>query len=101
MIAMNDESSDSEENIQQELSNCIKPFINSLPKIYRDALKEFDLNGVSQKKLAKKLGISHSAIKSRVQRGRGMLAKLFQSCCEYQLDARGNIMDYKKKSNCC
>lgn len=101
MMAMRDESFDWEENIHQELSNCIKPFINSLPKIYRDALQEVELNGVSQKKLAEKLGISHSAIKSRVQRGREMLTKLFQTCCEYQLDSRGNIIDYKNKSSCC
>jgi RNA polymerase sigma-70 factor (ECF subfamily) len=83
------------------LSKCIKPFINSLPEIYRDALETVDINGISQKALAKELGISHSAVKSRVQRGREMLAALFQSCCTYDLDSRGNIIDYHANPKCC
>ncbi len=88
-----------EPNIRQELSKCIQPFIQSLPEKYGDAVTAVDLQGISQKALAEELGLSHSAIKSRVQRGRQMLAELFKSCCSYELDARGNIMDFE--TGCC
>jgi RNA polymerase sigma-70 factor (ECF subfamily) len=98
---LGDKKLDSQEIIREELSKCIKPFINSLPDIYRDALDAVELKGVSQKALANELGVSHSAIKSRVQRGREMLAALFQSCCTYDLDVRGNIIDYHSVPKCC
>jgi catechol 2,3-dioxygenase-like lactoylglutathione lyase family enzyme len=59
------------------------------------------LNRVSQKTFAKELGLSHSAIKSRVQRGREMLAALFQSYFTYDLDSRGEIIDYQASFKCC
>ena len=96
-----DKNFDSQEIVREELSKCIKPFINSLPQIYRETLETVDLKGVSQKALAKELGISYSTVKSRVQRGREMLAALFQSCCTYDLDSRGKIIDYHASSKCC
>ncbi len=98
---MSEESLEQQDKIRQELSNCIQPFVKSLPKKYRDAVEAVDLKGVSQKAMAEELGLSHSAIKSRVQRGRQMLAELFQACCTYELDKRGNIMDYQAGSKCC
>jgi len=45
--------------------------------------------------------LSHSAVKSRVQRGRQKLAEFFQECCTYEVDVRGNIIGYEAKSKCC
>ncbi len=92
---------DQTQSVHAELSRCIRPFLSELPEIYRDAIVEADLNGTSQKELAKRWGVSHSAIKSRVQRGRQMLNQLFENCCSFELDAQGNIMDYEKKPDCC
>jgi len=88
-------------SVYAELSQCIKPFLGELPEKYRQAIEEVDLNGTSQKELAEGLGLSHSAVKSRVQRGRQLLKDLFETCCSYDLDARGNLMDYKENSDCC
>jgi len=96
-----EEDSKAQDSMRQELSHCIKPFIKNLPKKYGEAIEAVDLQGLSQKDLAKQLGLSHSAIKSRVQRGRQKLAELFQECCTYKVDARGNIMGYETKSECC
>jgi len=96
-----DKYPDSQEIIREELSKCINPFIQSLPQIYREAVEAVDLKGFSQKALAKELGISYSAMKSRVQRAREMLAVLFQSCCTYELDSQGKIIAYHPNSNRC
>jgi len=98
---LQEEKPDAQEAIHQELSQCIKPFIKNLPEKYGDVLDAIDIQGVSQKELAKELGLSHSAIKSRVQRGRQKLEEIFQECCTYKMDARGNLMEYENKSDCC
>ncbi|NES86833.1 MAG: RNA polymerase sigma factor SigZ [Moorea sp. SIO2B7] len=89
------------EQVRRELSNCIRPFLNQLPDKYREALEMVDLQGISQKELALELGVSYSAAKSRVQRGRSLLKEKFHECCKYKLDVRGNLIDYQVKANGC
>lgn len=96
-----EERPDEQEAMRQELSQCIKPFIKNLPEKYGEVVDAIDIQGASQKELAKELGLSYSAVKSRAQRGRQKLKELFQECCTYKMDVRGNIMEYEVKSDCC
>ena len=89
------------EQVRQELTHCIRPFLSQLPDKYREAIEAVDLEGASQKQLAMQLRLSHSAIKSRVQRGRSLLKAMFQECCRYELDARGNLVDFEANSSRC
>lgn len=89
------------EQIRQELAGCIRPLIAQLPDKYREAIDLVDLQGKSQKVLAAEWGLSHSAVKSRVQRGRRLLGSLFQTCCQYQLDARGNLIAMEATAKYC
>lgn len=98
---LTENSTEAQEHLRSELSQCIKPFLENLPKKYADVVEAIDLNGVSQKEVAEELGLSYSTTKSLVQRGRQKLAELFQECCTYEVDARGQIMDYKPKNECC
>lgn len=90
-----------EPSVHLELSQCLQPFLKQLPEKYREAVDAVDLKGISQKELAETLGLSHSAVKSRVQRGRQMLGELFRECCSFEVDVRGNVMDFERKSDCC
>jgi RNA polymerase sigma-70 factor (ECF subfamily) len=74
---------------------CLRPMIDSLPPIYRDALVWTQLEGMSQKDLAHKLGISETGARSRVQRAREQLKEIILNCCNYQFDRYGNIL------SCC
>lgn len=96
-------SADTEEYEQtrRELASCIHPFLIQLPDKYREAITLVDLQGTSQKALARELGLSHSAVKSRVQRGRRMLGDLVKDCCRYRLDARGNPIAVEAKTEGC
>ena len=96
-----DEEPQQYEQVRHELTKCIRPFLDQLPPKYRNAIEAVDLQGVSQKVLATKLRLSHSAVKSRVQRARHMLRELFHECCDYQLDVRGNLVDFESKSGNC
>lgn len=88
-----------EENLTFEFSKCIQPMINSLPLKFQKAIKMTEIEGLSQKELAKSLNISYSGAKSRVQRGRELLKSLLLQCCSVSTDKYGNITEYKK-NNC-
>ncbi|PON18112.1 RNA polymerase sigma factor SigZ [Candidatus Entotheonella serta] len=92
-----DEGTERYEQVRYELAECINVFIKQLPETYQFAVEAVDLHGVSQKALSEELGVSYSAVKSRVQRGRQMLADLFEAYCRCELDTRGNIIDYQSK----
>ncbi len=101
LFDLQEERPDTQETMRQELSQCIKPFLKYLPDKYGVVVDAIDIQGASQKELAKELGLSYSALKSRVQRGRQKLEEIFQECCTYKVDARGNIMEYEIKPDCC
>lgn len=88
-------------DVRQDLAKCIRPFLKNLPEKYRVPLEAVELQEVSQKELAESLGLSYSALKSRVQRGRKMLLNILKECCHYEFDVRGNIMSFKAKKNFC
>ncbi len=88
-----------EDNLTSEFSECIKPMINALPLKYQEAIRLTEIEGVSQKELAKIANISYSGAKSRVQRGRKMLKSLLEKCCTISTDNYGNIIAYKS-NNC-
>lgn len=89
------------EQIRQELAQCIRPFVAQLPDKYRQVVDLVDLQGKSQKVLATELGLSHSAVKSRVQRGRRLLGSLVRECCQFQMDARGNPIELEVTAEGC
>lgn len=88
-------------HVREDLSQCIKPFIDQLPLKYRQTLTAVELEGSTQTALADRLGVSHSTIKSQTQRGRAKLNKLFRQCCDFDIDARGNVIDFKSKPGQC
>lgn len=88
-------------SVEQELSSCIAPFIQALPEASASLLSHVELDGISQKELAEQQGVSYSTLKSRVQKSRMELKKLFEECCDLTLDKHGNVMDYLQKSKRC
>ncbi|OVE81548.1 RNA polymerase sigma factor SigZ [bacterium M21] len=88
---------DMTDRIRAELGHCMRPMIDELPTIYREAILLSEIEGVTQKEVADKQGISLSGAKSRVQRGRGLLKEMLQACCHLDTDHRGKIVDYKAK----
>lgn len=67
--------------------------IRELPEVYREAVQLSEIEGLSQQEVADRLGLSLSAVKSRVQRGRKMLKEILGQCCTYQLDHQGRVID--------
>ncbi|MDF2962357.1 MAG: polymerase sigma factor SigZ [Paenibacillus sp.] len=84
-----------EPDMSKEFSLCIRPMIQQLPDKYREALELTELNGLSQKELSERLGISVSGAKSRVQRGREKLKEMLLACCHIETDRFGHVIDYQ------
>ena len=84
-----------------EIALCLVPFIQGLPEPYREALMLTEIEGLSQKEAAEKLGISISGMKSRVQRGRAKLKDSLDRCCAFELDRRGTLIDYRMRTKGC
>jgi len=82
------------------LMPCLKPFMQRLPAKYGDILKRSAIAGEIYPHIAKDLGLSTSAVKSRVSRARAMLLQQFERCCEVDRDRRGAITAIRQKSHC-
>ncbi len=90
-----------EQQVLQQLSQCILPFISALPKADADLLTAIEIEGLSQKEFAKKAGINYSTLKSRVQKSRKALFGLFNQCCTFSIDSQGRVTDYQAKNKTC
>ncbi len=86
---------------EEAISRCLHPFIEELPATYRDALTLTEIDRLSPKQAAGKLGLSYSGMKSRLQRGRTLLKSAVIRCCRIETDPRGGIIDHqpRKTSN--
>lgn len=92
---------DNNEKNRKEISNWLLPMIKSLPDIYQQALTLSEIEGLPQKEVAKKLGLSLPGAKARIQRGRVLLKKTLVECCSYKFDRKGNVIDYESKGETC
>ncbi|WP_095498256.1 RNA polymerase sigma factor SigZ [Paraferrimonas haliotis] len=90
-----------EPSITHELSRCIGTFLKGLPEESAQLLQAIDIEGVSQKAYAQQHGIPYSTLKSRVQTSRQQLKRLYERCCQYDLDSRGRLMDFHPRNNSC
>lgn len=85
---------------QQESESLVLPLINMLPPEYAEPLRLSEIEGISQKEIAERLGMSYSGAKSRVQRGREKLRDLFLECCHLELDRKGALVSAAAKESC-
>ena len=83
---------------RREIEACLMPFILDLPAKYAEALLLTALQGLSQGEAARLLGLSVSGMKSRVQRARAELKRRLLSCCEFQRDSRGRVMEMRPRT---
>ena len=86
-----------EDNMNEELSNCLKKMIFDLPDKYRQVYDLYENQNMKHKEIGEKLDISLSASKVRLKRAKEHFKKNLIECCDFQVDRYGNIIDYKRK----
>jgi RNA polymerase sigma-70 factor (ECF subfamily) len=84
--------------LRTELAGCLRPMIEKLSTPYREAVMLVELEGLTQQDAAKRLGLSVSGMKSRIQRGRIQLRRMLEECCLIELDRRRGIADYAPRN---
>lgn len=70
---------------------CFDNFINELPEIYKEPIELVYLQGKKQKETSELLEISLANVKARIRRGKAILQKKFNECCNYQFDKNGKL----------
>ena len=70
-------SDDNQKEIIQELSPCIKNFIDELPTEDRKLMQQIELDEIPQKEVAENLNLNYTTVRSKVQRARKKLKSLF------------------------
>lgn len=89
------------------LTMTLATFVAALPSPYREAIVLTELEGRTQREAAVMIGVSPSAMKSRVQRGRAKLRRMLERCCSIELDARNRVVhveprpDGELPDGCC
>jgi RNA polymerase sigma-70 factor (ECF subfamily) len=95
------ETEEDDREASRTLSACVSMFVAQLPSPYREAVTLVELQDLSMREAADIAGVSVSAMKSRVQRGRAQLRVLFDRCCEIAVDARGKVTGYARRVPPC
>jgi RNA polymerase sigma-70 factor (ECF subfamily) len=92
---------DDDRDAMRSLARCVSLFVAALPSPYREAVTLVELEGLTAREAADMVGISVAGMKSRVQRGRAQLRRMFDACCEIALDARGKVTDFTPRDGRC
>ncbi len=101
IVTLPEASEDPDNEAMTEAVQDMIKMMDSLPPEYCEALCLTELEGLSQKEFAEKLGISYSGAKSRVQRARKMLRDMLMQCCHYQFDRYGTVTGIYPAGCCC
>lgn len=78
----------------------VREFLKELPEAYREPVRLAEFEGLPLAKIALRLNLSLTAVKSRVQRGRHMLKAKLQTCCRFEFDRYGKVIDYHGRHAC-
>ncbi|MHC5006634.1 MAG: RNA polymerase sigma factor SigZ [Planctomycetota bacterium] len=92
------EGKEDDQSARADLSRCMMLLLEELPEPYGETVMLVELGTLSQKEISRRMGISYSGMKSRVQRGRDQLKSLLLACCEVEHDARGGIIGFTPRS---
>lgn len=85
----------------QVVASWLRPMMQLLPDEQREVVELAELQGLTHQAIADRLGLSLTAAKSRVQRGRAALRDLVESCCRVEFDRRGQVLDWERRGGGC
>jgi RNA polymerase sigma-70 factor (ECF subfamily) len=89
------------EDVATELLPGLGSMLERLGAADREALFLTEVEGLTQRELADRLGLSLPGAKSRVQRARRKLRQAFVDCCRVEFDRRGGVADYQPGCMAC
>lgn len=85
------------DEVTEAMTRSLRIFLEELPVAYREPVRLAEFEGLPLAKIALRLDLSLTAVKSRVRRGRAMLKRKFQACCRLEFDRMGKIIGYERR----
>ena len=99
-LVFNKPTSPDQKIIREEMSECVREFVDRLPTDYRTVLILKELEGFTNKEIAEILQISIDDAKIKLHRARTRLKKELQSGCDFYHDDRSELAcDRKQPDN--
>lgn len=99
-LASENVAADPEGRSVVDLTPTLKRFIAELPPTYREPLVRHEFQSEPLQEIATDLGLSLTAVKSRVRRARLMLREMLDRCCRFEFDRRGHVIEATPRSTC-
>lgn len=88
-----------EAGLERTVAGWLEATLAELEPADAAALRQVDLEGGSHAELARREGLTLSGAKSRVQRARVRLRERLEACCAFAFDARGGLLDVRRRSD--
>ena len=95
------ESRDEVDAMRTAMASSIHHFLAQLPEAYREPVRLAELEGLPLAKIALRMNLSLTAVKSRVRRGRQMLKAKLQACCRFEFDRLGHVIGWERRHLLC
>ena len=99
--ALAGESPDELAALRTRVLASMRRFLEELPEAYREPVRLAELEELPLARIALRLGLSLTAVKSRVRRGRTMLRKKLQACCRFEFDRLGRMIGFERRRQLC
>ena len=95
------ENSDELAAMRAAIAASTRRFLEELPEAYREPVRLAELEGLPLAKIALRMDLSLTAVKSRVRRGRQMLKAKLQACCRFEFDRLGQVIGWERRKLLC
>lgn len=95
------ESRDEVAALRAAVAASMHHFLAELPESYREPVRLAELEGLPLAKIALRMSLSLTAVKSRVRRGRKMLKARLQACCRFEFDRLGQVIGWERRRLLC
>jgi RNA polymerase sigma-70 factor (ECF subfamily) len=100
-VALAAESADELAAMRARVIVSMRHFLGGLPPTYREPVRLAELEGLPLARIALRLDLSLTAVKSRVRRGRALLKKKLQGCCRFEFDRLGRMIGFERRQQLC
>ena len=101
-LSLQTESHDETSEFRDAVISSTMRYMDQLPQAYRVPLHLFEIDRIPMAKIASRLGLSLTSVKSRIRRGRRMLKEKLQRCCYFEFDQRGRAIGWERRNpRCC
>lgn len=94
---LSEEPADEIASLREAVVAATKRFLEELPLAYREPVRLAEFEDLPLAKIALREGLSLTAVKSRVRRGRAMLKKKLQDCCRFEFDRHGKVIGWERR----